>query len=86
MPTDQMTENDGLKGCMDKLDSLIKAGGASADDLEELKMDLEDASGMNMEEESMEGDSEDSSDSSKPALSIMIGHMQDKKMKPGEYK
>lgn len=39
------TGTDPLKQCMATLDQLIQAGGASAEDLQNLKMDMEDAMG-----------------------------------------
>lgn len=54
---DQNTQNP-LKPCMDMLDGFIKNGGASADDLANLKMDLEDAQSMINGEDTSEPQSE----------------------------
>ncbi len=45
MPESSTTEGQPLDKCMAMLDQFIQAGGASAEDLQNLKMDLEDAMG-----------------------------------------
>lgn len=45
MTNSTTTEGQPLDRCMAMLDQFIQAGGASAEDLQNLKMDLEDAMG-----------------------------------------
>lgn len=49
----QMTTNDPLDAVLARVDELIKAGGATADDLNELKMDLQDCKGGSEDMEPM---------------------------------
>ena len=56
----QETESEPLKQCMDMLDGYIEAGGASVEDLQNLKMDLEDAQAKINREETVEPGMEES--------------------------
>lgn len=49
MTNSTTTEGQPLDKCMAMLDQFIQAGGASAEDLQNLKMDLEDAMGGGQE-------------------------------------
>lgn len=76
-PNNTPTTPDPLKQCMDMLDSFIKAGGATADDLNNLKMDLQDAQdSINSEDQSESQNTGNQDISAPPGMAGIIQKMQ----------